>query len=49
MFRRKPSVSSDMAVFLDKRGLGMEAVVGHLSPRCQRYLKRALAEATRKA
>lgn len=36
-----------LAMFLDQRGLGTDAVAPHLSGRCKRYLKRAIADLNR--
>lgn len=33
-----------LARFLDDRGLGVDAVAAHLSPRCQRYLRRGFRD-----
>ncbi len=38
-----------LAVFLDQRGMAAEAVSAHLSPRCQRYLRRAFKDLARRS
>ena len=38
-----------LALFLDNRGLSSEAVKAHLSPRCFRYLRKALKDIARRS
>ena len=43
-YMTQPSRAFALAVFLQHRQLGTEAVADHLSPRCQKLLRRALKE-----
>ncbi len=40
----QPTRAYALAMFLDRRGMGLDAVTPHLSGRCRKYLKRAFKE-----